>query len=181
MIVVDTNVVAYRLIEDDRTADAQALRLADTAWRSEPFLLVEFSNLLATQLRAKALSAAQAKALLESAAKQVAAWVEVPHAEALAVAVELQVSAYDARFVACARRRQHHRCRSPRPSHGGPPDRVLHALTAIQGSCVAHSRGMRGQVTGGRECDPRAASANQRDRPRRERCHGRHREGGSTS
>ena len=104
MIVVDTNVIAYLLIEGDRTADAQALRLADPDWRSEPFLLVEFSNLLATQVRAKALSAAQAKSLLESAAQQVAAWVEVPHAEALAVALDLRVSAYDARFVACARR-----------------------------------------------------------------------------
>ena len=104
MIVVDTNVIAYLLIEGDRTVDAQALRLADSDWRSEPFLLVEFSNLLATQVRAKALSAAQAKSLLDSAAQQVAAWVEVPHAEALAVALERQVSAYDARFVACARR-----------------------------------------------------------------------------
>ena len=104
MIVVDTNVIAYLLIEGDRTVDAQALRLADSDWRSEPFLLVEFSNLLATQVRAKALSAAQAKSLLESAAQQVAAWVEVPHAEALAVALERQVSAYDARCVACARR-----------------------------------------------------------------------------
>ena len=104
MIVVDTNVIAYLLIEGDRTADAQALRLADPDWRSEPFLLVEFSNLLATQVRTKALSAAQAKSLLESAAQQVSAWVEVPHAEALAVALDRQVSACDARFVACARR-----------------------------------------------------------------------------
>ena len=92
MIVVDTNVIAYLLIEGDRTADAQALRLADPDWRSEPFLLVEFSNLLATQVRAKALSAA------------LATWVEVPHAEALSAALDRQVSAYDARFVACARR-----------------------------------------------------------------------------
>ena len=104
MIAVDTNVIAYLLIEGDRTADAQALRLADPDWRSEPFLLVEFSNLLATQVRAKALSAAQAKSLLEVAAQQVSAWVEVPPAEALAVAFDHQVSAYDARFVACARR-----------------------------------------------------------------------------
>jgi predicted nucleic acid-binding protein len=31
-------------------------------------------------------------------------WVDVPHAQALAMALEHQVSAYDARFVACARR-----------------------------------------------------------------------------
>lgn len=104
MIVVDTNVVAYLLIEGDRTADAQALRLADPDWRSDPFLLIEFSNLLATQVRARALSASQAQSLLESAAQVVAAWLEVPHAEALAVTLDRKVSAYDARFIACALR-----------------------------------------------------------------------------
>lgn len=102
MIVVDTNVIAYLLIEGDRTADAQALRRADADWRSDPFLMIEFSNLLATQVRAKALSAAQASSLLAEAARQIAAWVEVPHADALVVALDARISAYDARFVACA-------------------------------------------------------------------------------
>ena len=104
MIVVDTNVLAYLLIEGDRTADAQALRLADPDWRSDPFLLIEFSNLLATQVKAQALSAAQAEALLETAAQQIAEWIEAPHEEVLALAIDRQISAYDARFIACARR-----------------------------------------------------------------------------
>lgn len=103
MIVVDTNVVAYLLIEGDRTGDAQLLRLADPDWRSEPFLLVEFSNLLATQVRTKALSVTQAASLLGSAEQQITAWLEVSAADVLAVAIHSQVSAYDARFVACAR------------------------------------------------------------------------------
>lgn len=102
MIVVDTNVLAYLLIEGDRTADAQALRLADPDWRSDPFLLVEFSNLLATQVKSGALSAAQAETLLGVAGQQIAQWIEVPHREVLAVAVVRQISAYDARFIACA-------------------------------------------------------------------------------
>lgn len=102
MIVVDTNVLAYLLIEGDHTADAQALRLADPDWRSDPFLLVEFSNLLATQVKSGALSAAQAEALLGTAQQQITEWVEVPHPEVLAVAVVRQISAYDARFIACA-------------------------------------------------------------------------------
>jgi len=104
MIVIDTNVLAYLLIEGDRTAETQALRLADADWRSDPFLLVEFSNLLATQVKAQALSAAQAEALLETAAQQIAEWCEAPHAEVLALAIDRQISAYDARFIACARR-----------------------------------------------------------------------------
>jgi predicted nucleic acid-binding protein len=104
MIVIDTNVLAYLLIEGDRTAEAQALRLADPDWRSDPFLLIEFSNLLATQVKAQALSAAQAEALLETAAQQIAEWCEAPHAEVLALAIDHQISAYDARFIACARR-----------------------------------------------------------------------------
>lgn len=102
MIVVDTNVLAYLLIEGDHTADAQALRLADPDWRSDPFLLVEFSNLLATQVKSGALSAAQAETLLGVAGQQIAEWIEVPHPEVLAVAVVRQISAYDARFIACA-------------------------------------------------------------------------------
>lgn len=66
MIVVDANVIAYLLIEGDRMGEAQMLRLDDPDWRSEPILLVEFSNLLAPQVRAKALSVAQASSLLES-------------------------------------------------------------------------------------------------------------------
>lgn len=104
MIVVDTNVVAYLLIEGDRTAEAQALKRADPDWRSEPFLLVEFSNLLATQVRNKALPAADALALLAAAPSQVPGWVDVPHADALATAQRWKVSAYDARFIACAQR-----------------------------------------------------------------------------
>lgn len=104
MIVVDTNVLAYLLIDGDRTAEAQALRLADQDWRSDPFLLVEFSNLLATQVKADALTAAQAEALLTTATQQIADWVEVPHAEVLALAIERRISVYDARFIACAQR-----------------------------------------------------------------------------
>jgi predicted nucleic acid-binding protein len=103
MIVVDTNVVAYLLIEGDRTSDAQALRRADPDWRSDPFLLVEFSNLLATQVKARAITDGQAMSLLEAAGQQISTWVDIPHADALALAIRSKISAYDARFVACAR------------------------------------------------------------------------------
>ena len=56
MVVVDTNILAYLLIEGDRTRDAHALYSKDADWKSEAFVLIEFSNILATYLRSGALS-----------------------------------------------------------------------------------------------------------------------------
>ena len=102
MVVIDTNVLAYLLIAGDRTRDAQALLSRDPDWRSEAFLLVEFSNLLATYERAGALDRGQAQGLLATAETSLRSLVNVPHAHALNVAAELSVSAYDARFLAAA-------------------------------------------------------------------------------
>jgi len=102
VVVVDTNVVAYLLIEGDRTKQAQALLARDADWRSDAFLLIEFSNVLATYLRSGALSRSQAESLLAEAGKRVRAHVNVPHSRALRVAEQYGVSAYDARFLAAA-------------------------------------------------------------------------------
>ena len=44
MVLVDTNVLVYLLIEGDRTEAAQALFARDADWRSESFVLVAFSK-----------------------------------------------------------------------------------------------------------------------------------------
>ena len=103
MVVVDTNVLAYLLIEGDRTADAQALYARDPDWRSEGFLLVEFSNILATYLRAGSLERGAAEGLLASAEQILSGSLNLPHARALGIAAEFGVSAYDARFLGAAR------------------------------------------------------------------------------
>ena len=103
MVVVDTNIVAYLLIEGDRTAQAQALYARDPDWRSEGFLLVEFSNLLATCVRQGRLDADTAGSLLSAAEQTLTGLVNLPHARALALAAEHGTSAYDARFLAVAR------------------------------------------------------------------------------
>lgn len=103
MRVVDTNVVAYLLIEGEHTGQAQALWRADRDWRSEAFYRIEFCNVLATQMRAKALTLIQALGLLERAASMVTSTPEVSHADALRIASAFGVSAYDARFLAAAR------------------------------------------------------------------------------
>jgi predicted nucleic acid-binding protein len=102
MVVVDTNVLAYLLIEGDRSREAHALWSHDPDWRSEAFLLVEFSNLLATYVRADALEQSQAESLLASAESRMRGLLNVPHARALRVAAEFSISAYDARFIAAA-------------------------------------------------------------------------------
>ena len=103
MVVVDTNILVYLLIEGDRLAQAQALWRRDPVWCSEPFILVEFSNVLATCLRSQALSPAEAKALLAEASRRLTSLVQVRHADALDLAGEFGISAYKARFIAVAR------------------------------------------------------------------------------
>ena len=102
MIVVDTNVLAYLLIEGDRTRDAQALFARDADWKSEAFVLIEFSNILATYLRANSLTRSQAHTLLVEAEKRLTGLVSLPQGGALRVADQFAVSAYDARFLGAA-------------------------------------------------------------------------------
>ncbi len=102
MVIVDTNILAYLLIKGDRTRDAQALFARDTGWRSEAFVLIEFSNILATYLRAKSLTQIQAHALLDEAEKLMTGLINLPHGRALLVAEQFAVSVYDARFLGAA-------------------------------------------------------------------------------
>lgn len=102
MIVVDTNVLAYLLIAGDRTSDVQALFARDAEWKSESFILVEFSNILVTYVRAGALTSRQAHDLLAEAERHLRGLINVPHRRALGIAADCRVSAYDARFLAAA-------------------------------------------------------------------------------
>lgn len=102
MVVVDTNVMVYLLIEGDRTREAQGLFARDQDWRSEGFLLIEFSNVLATYQRQGALSRDQTEHLLSEAERRTRGWVNLPHIQALRLAERYSVSAYDARFLGAA-------------------------------------------------------------------------------
>ena len=103
MVVVDTNVLAYLLIDGEHTARAQSLYDHDPDWRSEGFILVEFSNILATYRRTGALDEGAAGGLLTSAEQVLTGSVNLPHARALQIAAEFKVTAYDARFLGAAR------------------------------------------------------------------------------
>ena len=103
MLLVDTNVVAYLLIEGDQTAAAQQLRVRDPDWRSEAFLLVEFTNILASSIAMRRMTLPLATDFLAKATALFDGKLgRVPHLLVLTIAARHRVSAYDARFLALA-------------------------------------------------------------------------------
>jgi len=102
MLVVDTNILAYLLIAGDRTKEAQSLYERDANWQSEAFLLIEFTNILATYQRTGGLSSNQSESLLNEAEARMHNLITIPHITALRTAQRFGVSAYDARFLAAA-------------------------------------------------------------------------------
>src|SRR5690242_2680025 len=103
MLLVDTNIVAYLLIDGDFSEAAQRLRKSDSDWRSEAFLMTEFTNVLAASIAVRRMTPllaedflSKANTLLENKLTRVA------DTAALAIAVRFRVSAYDARFLALA-------------------------------------------------------------------------------
>ena len=103
MLLVDTNVVAYLLIEGDHTEAAQELRIRDSDWRSEAFLLVEFTNVLASSIARKRMTLSMAEDLLAKVFSLFDGKLgRIPHASVLAIAARHRVNANDARFLALA-------------------------------------------------------------------------------
>src|SRR5437763_736094 len=103
MVLIDTNVLVYLIISGEQTGAAQALWRRDSDWRSEAFVLVEFSNVLAHYISVRRLALRQAEQLLARATELMAnRLARVPHAHALAVAARFGITAYDARFLALA-------------------------------------------------------------------------------
>jgi|SRR6266550_1551944 predicted nucleic acid-binding protein len=103
MLLVDTNVVAYLLIHGDQTKAAQELRSLDPDWRSEGFLLVEFTNILASSIAAKRMTLPLAENILAKATNLFdGKLARIPSSSVLAIAARYRVSAYDGRFLALA-------------------------------------------------------------------------------
>ena len=103
MVLVDTNILAYLMIEGDRTPAAQRLFERDSDWCSEAFVMVEFSNILATYVRTKALTRAQGVRLMTEAQTLVSTLHNIAHVQSLEATIEYEISAYDARFISLAR------------------------------------------------------------------------------
>lgn len=103
MLLVDTNVVAYLLIEGDHTAEARSLHRRDDDWRSEAFIMVEFVNVLTASIVARRMNLALAHQFLTEATLLLQGKLaSIPHDSVLSLAVQYRVTAYDARFLALA-------------------------------------------------------------------------------
>ena len=103
MIAVDSNILAYLLIDGGRTTEARLLLERDPDWHSDAFSLVELTNILATTIRVGHLDVSRATtALVEAQAVMSAGLHAVAHSEALTLANRFRVSAYDARYLGVA-------------------------------------------------------------------------------
>ncbi|HEV7427801.1 MAG TPA: type II toxin-antitoxin system VapC family toxin [Thermoanaerobaculia bacterium] len=103
MIVADKDLVAYLLIDGEKTALARAVWTADPLWMMPTLWRSEFLNVLTTSVRAKVLTLAEAHDTW-NVAQTVFAHSEVePSGDAvLQTAAARNLSAYDAQFVVAA-------------------------------------------------------------------------------
>jgi predicted nucleic acid-binding protein len=104
MIAVDCNILAYLLLSVEYTPRARELLELDAEWHSDAFILVELTNVLATAMRVRGLSLPQAAAALTKGQGVVESGLHMAgYSDVLALAAQLRVSAYDARFLVVAR------------------------------------------------------------------------------
>lgn len=107
MIVVDVNVVAYFLIEGEKTGSARDLLRRDPDWRLPALWRHEYLNVLATYAREGGATVAEARTLWRRAVELFGAREQgVDMESALVLATENRISAYDAQYIALARQLQ---------------------------------------------------------------------------
>ena len=104
MVAVDSNILAHLLLNVEHTLHARALLERDPDWHSDAFVLVELTNVLATAVRVRGLPLPHAAAALTKAQSVIQFGLHMAgHADVLALAVRLRISAYDARFLVVAK------------------------------------------------------------------------------
>jgi len=103
VIVADTNLVAYLLIEGTRTTAAKAVWEKDPQWMLPTIWRSEFLDVLTTAVRADVLTLAQAHDTWQVALTIFGgSEVEPEGDDVLDQAAEYSLSAYDAQFVVAA-------------------------------------------------------------------------------
>jgi predicted nucleic acid-binding protein len=104
LIVVDTNVMVDRLVGGENGADAALLFESDPEWAAPTLLVSELRNVLLGYVRRGDLRADQAKAMYDDAAEILGGRItSVEGSQVIDIALECDLTAYDAEFVALAR------------------------------------------------------------------------------
>ncbi len=103
MIVVDTNVIAYLLIDGEFTEAVKDLRTKDPEWIAPRLWLDEFLNVLATTERRGMITSEIADATLSLACELMEGRsYDLPAQRILATARRTSCSAYDSQYVCLA-------------------------------------------------------------------------------
>src|SRR5262249_20500462 len=103
MIVVDTNLIAYLLLEGERTTQAEKVLLSDGDWAAPPLWRSEFRSVLAVCLLRDAISFDVALKIAEEAERLMEGKeYEISSSEVLNLVAESHCSAYDCEFIALA-------------------------------------------------------------------------------
>jgi predicted nucleic acid-binding protein len=103
VIVVDTNLIAYLLLEGARTQQAETILARDQEWAAPLLWRSEFRHVLVRYIRRRVLSLAEAVDKMEKAEILMRGKEhEVSSAQVLSLAASSRCSAYDCEFVALA-------------------------------------------------------------------------------
>jgi predicted nucleic acid-binding protein len=103
MIVVDTNVIVYLMIEGEKTEMAQRTYRQDSAWFVPPLWRHEFLNVLTTFVRQGGIETDEAMNLWQRSTHIFASGErEVDMPRVLRLASQHNISAYDAQYVTLA-------------------------------------------------------------------------------
>ena len=103
MLVVDANVVAYLLVEGEKTAQARGLWARDPDWCAPRLLFYELANVFTSLARQGALPLESGRAGMESSLALVRLLEQDPApGRILEIAARLRLSAYDACYLAAA-------------------------------------------------------------------------------
>ena len=104
MIVVDTNVMVHLLLGGEHGERAEQLFERDPEWAAPVILTSELRNVLIGYVRRGDLTPDQANKMCDDAAEVLRGrTATVPSGHVLDIALECDLSAYDAEFVALAR------------------------------------------------------------------------------
>jgi predicted nucleic acid-binding protein len=103
LVLVDTSILAYLLIDGDYTPAAQELFERDSDWCSEALVMVEFSNIIAAYVRKGLLTQSQGAKLLTEGQTHLPTLHNMVNAQALETAMQYEISAYDARVIGLAK------------------------------------------------------------------------------